>query len=78
VYDPDKNDGFTVRCPNNVLYIDYELDECDPFGFDIELTDKDIKHVLKLFKDKFGIKQDWKLKVLYFYNGGCAGLSEVE
>jgi hypothetical protein len=78
-YDPILNDGFTANFPNKVFYIDYIFQDLDEYGFNFDLTQKDFKDILTLFKNKFqeyGIKG--RLKVLYYYNGGCAGLSEVE
>jgi len=81
VYYPKFNDGFTVNFPNNVMYIDYMFNDTDDRGIDIDITKEMVDDVLKKFEKKFLADPEhfeWKLKVFYYYNGGCAGICEVE
>lgn len=78
-YHSDQNDGFEVHMPGNALYIDYMLSsDKEVFDLDLNITQDQINEIAVKFYDKFGFVTDWKIKVLYFYNGGCAGISEVE
>lgn len=77
-YDPKLNDGFAVRIINDILYADYMiLDEDDQGGFDLDITKERIEDILSKINAKGLSYSSYKIKVLYFYNGGCAGLSEI-
>ena len=77
-YDPEKNDGFTAQIIEDNLYVDYMLKERDPCdGLDINLTKKFLDEIVGKFMHKFDMAPDWKVKILYYYNGSCAGLCEV-
>lgn len=75
-YNPANNDGFTVNVPDNIMYVDYMFD-LDGYGFDLNINQNELNMILSKFYWKFNKMFDWKLKVFYFYDGGCAGLAEV-
>jgi hypothetical protein len=78
-YDPQKFNNFCCHMVNNKLFIDYMISgKDDAYGCDITLKIEDIKNIINK-AENMGIKiNDYRFKVLYYYNGGCAGLSEVE
>lgn len=66
---------------NGTLYIDYMLTDSkeDDCGFDFDITLEEFKDIQNKYLYKFGfLRADYKFKILYYYNGGCAGLCEVE
>ena len=79
-YEPKNNNGFTATLMNkDILYIDYILDESNEcYDINLDISRDRLSSILDQ-ASKLGIDaSDYKIKVLYYYNGGCAGLSEVE
>ena len=85
-YDPDKNNGWTITQIDDKIFIDYMVtNEIDCYDIDQDITQSDLQTCALDFVYKFvkgnennPIVKNQKLKVLYYYNGGCAGTSEVE
>jgi len=78
-YDYKKNDGFAVHVIGEEIFADYILKEGnEEYDINLDITDNDIKRIISLANEK-GLKySSYKIKVLYFYNGGCAGLAEIK
>lgn len=77
-YEITKDNKFTINFPEKTLFLDYMInEERDSYGIDENITLEDIQKVQDKVKSMGVEYKSCKLKVLYFYNGGCAGISEV-
>ena len=79
-YESKNNDGFTANIvgKENVLYIDYIISqkrEC--YDINVNLTKEDLEKIVEKAKNLGILTEEYHIKILYYYNGGCAGLSEV-
>jgi hypothetical protein len=79
----DVQDNFSFSLFGDRLYLNYHFDSYDPYDIDIDITEQTAEKVMGETIRKFD--EDLrcricavKYKILYFYNGGCAGVSEVE
>lgn len=77
-YNKKDNDGFEVNLIGSRLFADYIIADDGGYGTNVDITDEDISKIILLAKQKGLNYLNYKIKVLYFYNGGCAGLSEVK
>ena len=85
-YDPDDNNGWTINQIDDKIFIDYMIaNERHCYEIDQDITQSDLQTCALDFVYKFvkgnennPVVKNQKLKVLYFYNGGCGGTSEVE
>jgi len=70
---------FSASIIDDNLYIDYVLvNETDSFDFDFDISKKKIKKIVNLAQNLGFDTSSYKIKILQYDNGGCAGLSEVE
>lgn len=83
-YKADQNDGFTVNRPENKLFIDYVItDKSDDdlyinYDFAIGEENDQLTEIVNKYKERFGEPEATpRLRIFYFYNGGCYGLGEV-
>lgn len=77
-FDYDEKE-FSASIIANNLYIDYVIaNETDSFDFDINISKKKIKKIVNLAQNLGFETSSYKIKILQYDNGGCAGLSEVE
>lgn len=78
-YDHKKNDGFAVHVIGDEVFADYILAEGqEHYDINIDITDEDLNNIVSIANKKGLEYTNYKIKILYFYNGGCAGLSEVK
>ena len=90
-YDHKQHDNFTCNLVGDKLFIDYIFqNERDCYDINLDITGEQFEKVAAKFAQRFVLTEDMKdsrpdhpiimsekVKVLYFYNGGCAGLAEV-
>ncbi len=79
-YAPENNDGFTVNLiGDSTLYVDYIIsEERDCNDINVDINKERLEEIVQK-AEALGLDvSDYKIKVLYYYNGGCAGLGEVE
>ena len=80
--------GFTFSYFGDRLYLDYYItDGLIEYDFDVNVSlsmlDEFIDSFNELWKEERDLIElvafdEWKVKVLYYYNGGCAGAREIE
>ncbi len=88
----EQHGGWTAHIVDGGVYVDYILlDESDSYEINQSIFSKTFENIGKLYALRFLIKdlstremrvnypvvQSEHLKILYFHNGGCAGISEV-
>lgn len=77
------NEGFTFSLFADRLYLDYFVSsEYEQSDFEIDITQEFLNEMAEKIIHKFSslvpFIESTKLKILQYYNGGCAGVSEVE
>ena len=78
-YDLTKSDNFEVNIYNKKIYVDYIIKQerdCSDIHIDIEVGE--LQKIVELAELKGFNISNYKLKIFYYYNGGCSGLNEVD
>ena len=74
----ESEEGFIVNYVENKLCIDYVFfTEWDSFSVDITIPLSELIVIKNKFFNKFQLDIEPTVRVLQYYNGGCAGLAEV-
>lgn len=77
-YDLTKTDNFELNIFKETIFVDYIIKkERSCFNINLDIKQDELNKIVKMAESKGFKTEGYRLKVFYYYNGGCSGLNEV-